>query len=422
MRVEIISILTTLLINNISNINNQNEIFCSFSNSKKILFTKKIKDFNNNEFKLYELEDGYAIYDNKGEIIEGSYSTNSLYFNVDEYNELYYIGPGNYYYLYKEKLYNLKNKKEVDYNLLKDKSLKKNDREELENVNELTEESPRNSVGPSNNSNNTFIDDNGFMKIKNAYYFENLSYFPNNNNDCCGIVASSILLGYLDTFFNDDFIINDYYYSDDGTLDKYLYSGTVVYGSDNYLCDKWDIMPGTGDAFKNYLMDNYMELAINNDWVGGYPMDGYSIYKTIRNYLNDNSPYLLNNITASYSSVALAKNNIKNTINEGRPALAVLLSYETDNGYNLDLTDFSGHVVVAYGYKEINNNICFLTHFGWEPNELIDTEIIINSGYFYGSYNIKYNGEHVHSTNVKMNYDGSTAFVCGCGHVFWPVC
>ena len=70
MRVEIISILTTLLINNISNINNQNKIFCSFSNSKKILFTKKIKDFNNNEFKLYELEDGYAIYDNKGEIIE----------------------------------------------------------------------------------------------------------------------------------------------------------------------------------------------------------------------------------------------------------------------------------------------------------------------------------------------------------------
>lgn len=162
----------------------------------------------------------------------------------------------------------------------------------------------------------------------------------------------------------------------------------------------------------------------NNEFTLYKLEDGYAIYKTINNYLNGNYPSLIDKINASYSNIALARANIKSAINEGRPALAVLLNYETDNGYNLDLFDFIGHVVVAYGYKVIDNNTCFLTHFGWNPNQLIDTEII-NSGYFYGSYDVIYNGEHIYSSNVKMDYNYSYAYICGCGYDIvntWPSC
>lgn len=422
MKITLITLLASLLANNI-NLNNENKFYCSFSDSKKILIKKSIKDFSNNEFTLYELEDGYAIYDSQGEFIEGSNGTQSSYYNISKYDNLYYMGPGNYFYFYNGKLYKTQDSKEVNYNLLKGVSLKKNINEEYVTEGTLNTNVSRNSGGSSDGSSNTFIDSDGFTKIDNSYYFENLSYFPDNYDGCCGVVATSILLGYLDTFYNDNFISNNYYYPDDnGFSRKLINMGAADSESSDYSFNNWIKMPGTNNSLKNYIMDNYMELAIDLDWIDGYPMDGFAIYKTINNYLNGNYPSLINKISASYSSVALARTNIKSAINEGRPALAVLLSYETDNGYNLDLSDLTGHVVVAYGYKVIDNNTCFLTHFGWSPNQLIDTEIIINSGYFYGSYDVKYNGEHIHSSNVKMDCNYSYAYICGCGHVSWPTC
>ena len=39
-----------------------NNKFCDFSSTKKILYEKELKDFLGNLFILYELENGYAIY------------------------------------------------------------------------------------------------------------------------------------------------------------------------------------------------------------------------------------------------------------------------------------------------------------------------------------------------------------------------
>ena len=60
-------------------------IYCEFSEAQRVIKQQVLYDFGDNKFKLYELEDGYAIYSVANSIetfIEGSYEQNSPYFEI----------------------------------------------------------------------------------------------------------------------------------------------------------------------------------------------------------------------------------------------------------------------------------------------------------------------------------------------------
>ena len=97
-----------------------NNKFCDFSSTKKILYEKELKDFLGNLFILYELENGYAIYSVENEtkkFIEGSYKSNSIYSTLDKKYDLFYLGPGEYYYQKGEMIFNIRTGEVIEPNL-----------------------------------------------------------------------------------------------------------------------------------------------------------------------------------------------------------------------------------------------------------------------------------------------------------------
>lgn len=112
----------------------------------------------------------------------------------------YYLGPTNYFVKCDESVTNLIT----------------NSIEPLSNYNgysyELLSNSLIRSSTPSPDTNRTYVDSNGFTVIKEADYFRNLTAFPQNWFGECGVIALSELLGYYDTFYNDDFIPNNLTY------------------------------------------------------------------------------------------------------------------------------------------------------------------------------------------------------------------
>ena len=245
--------------------------FCEFSSTKRIIDKKILHDFGKNEFILYELEDGYAIYafiDNQEIFVEGSYKMNSIYRSLVDETELFYLGPGEYYFQRENFIHNIRTREVYE-------------RDELDATYTLNSVPLVSKSQMNRNLNHaSHTDENGFTVVREDKYFKNLSLFPKNWFGECGLIALSILLGYLDTFHNDNFIPDKFYssryYVDNGSIDD---DGDQIYDSvntkneelikkivypfvdgNNYSFESWPTfsMPGTSYAMRDYLIDNYL--------------------------------------------------------------------------------------------------------------------------------------------------------------------
>lgn len=231
---------------------------------QKVILEKEIFDFSNNKFLLYELSPKcYAIYSVKGEarvFLEGSYDGNSPYYAFTG-NDIHYLGIGNYYYINDGKYINIMtgqalNKTEVpqsyeiDYNAYYD----------FENNIELYAEK-----FPSTPDSNKTVNEDGFVKIKNHEYFEELWRFPDNRIGTCGLVSVCILLGYLDEMVDDRFIPDN-----------------AKYNNGEF---KW--FNGTSNYMHQYLFDNCLHTIAGIKADNGYPMAVSEIKATIKDYLNN---------------------------------------------------------------------------------------------------------------------------------------
>ncbi|MDE6415222.1 MAG: hypothetical protein K2K48_07380 [Anaeroplasmataceae bacterium] len=391
---------------------NHTKNFCDFSSSKEIIFRKELQDFSNNEFILYELKDGYAIYsviDDEEIFIEGSFESNSPFYNYLT-SSLYYLGPGEYYYADGSTAVNIItsdsiNIKDVDYSF------------------KLPLSASTYSADPEPNPNLTTINTDGFITIKDSLYFEKLITFPYNYFGDCGLVALSMLLGYLDTFHNDNFIPNNLKYEGkyykvesnkwvyDYSVEEPLLKKARLTFSENssYEFGFWDYMPGPTHALRDYLFDNYLHTYLIKDDEKGYPMLDEELKKTINDYMDENCPSLKEKVKIRSGNVFFTHQRPKEYICNGVPTILVLESYQST------VTDKKQqyHDVVAYGYKDDT----FLVHMGWSPESTEYTKVIISNAVIYGFYAIDYVGEHVHSENIYMNYGCLYRNICGCGYI-----
>ncbi|MDE7384492.1 MAG: hypothetical protein K2M84_01910 [Anaeroplasmataceae bacterium] len=295
----------------------------------------------------------------------------------------------------------------------------------------------------SRNSNySSHIDENGFTVIKEDKYFRNLSYFPENWFGECGLITLSILLGYLDTFHNDNFIPNDKVYNgrhyvDNDSVDD---DGDLVYDSVNiiseeltrkvkypyvegnsYGLESWPTyaMPGTNYAMRDYLLDNYLhtygiwekpgikDLKKNRP----SPMADEELKKTFKDYISANCSFLSDDTIIRSGNVFYTHQHPKDYIKSGVPTVLVLADYTQQSR---GILDDDWHDVVAYGYKDDQ----FLVHMGWWPGYQDFAEIVISSATIYAYFALEYTGEHVHSKNVFMEKDNVTYYICGCGYKY----
>lgn len=280
----------------------------------------------------------------------------------------------------------------------------------------------------------SFVDANGYKLINNSYYFEHLNKFPINYKGTCGLVALSMLLGYYDTFYNDAYIPQNLKYSeeiydDDNNLIEINQNMDVfnrVY-IDNYSNSIFEYyseneMPGTTQAFHDYLFDKYLITLFGLDWIyelveRGYPMTASNIEEVLYAYLTDNA-YDIKAFTKHYDKTLLNDTNtIKTLIDMGIPVLLTIIDYDytiSPNNINqLDLKLSSAHNVIAYGYK----NDTFVVHMGWDSQNNKYNKVYLNKSFIYDFMAINYIGEHAHSKNF-YGYDEYTSEevgYCSCG-------
>lgn len=335
----------------------QENIVDFITENQTIEHENTITDFNNNIFKIYELSPtGHAIYsitDDSSIFLEGSYEDNSPY--IEHYqHEIYYVGPGDYYCIEDSKIINLITNEIVEYEniphtyqIKSEYYLKTND-----NI------QSRASFPSKPDTDKTHVE-NGFTVINNDDYFRNLTQFPSNTQGTCGLVAICILLGYFDNYVNGDFITDS----------------SFVLGN------------GTTQAMHDYLFDECKHTILGAGGKGGYPMAGYEIQETMKDYLSKKcSTNLQNRVKHEYGSIFYTHANPRKHINGGYPTLIVLSSYDklTRNKGEKD----KHHIVVAYGYNKKNDT--FLAHMGWGPGDNEYTSRIISNATIHSYYTINY--------------------------------
>lgn len=374
-----------------------------------IVSVENITDFAHNQYLLYNLSPlGYIIADHKTEmVLEASFEGNSPYIFAPEGSDFFYLGPGAYFYFDGIVLISITNKESIEineylvigsmefHNSIADYSNRKIDEEQ-----EIVE----NSVSLPN----------GWTMVTDYEYFLNLTEFPSNDFGTCSFVALSILLGYYDTFYHDDFIPNiPIYY--DGNFINLIKKGTASFtGLYNIPANMWNTLPGTANELQ-YILTDYGHYIYVPGPSGGYIASGLQIWQTFNDYIDLYSPNLEDEYDVTMSTTNLP-NKVKGLLQNDIPVALTMLSYVYTYGTQSSSGNF--HTVVVYGYY----NDYYMAHFGYNPGQMEFQSCIITSVSMYSIFAIDYYGSHRHSKNVTILINGIQHYVCGCGQVISPSC
>lgn len=356
-------------VNNVTSSVKQQTISDFLREDQSIVYQAEITDFEGNKFMLYELAPaGYAIYSIKGEasvFVEGALSSNSPFYEYLD-KDIVYLGFGEYYYKQGTEYINIMTEENYTQNALPQGYYLENSAYYETAKTESSNESLISPLGtslPGGYDSNNSVTVDGFVRIKNHTYFENLIKFPNNTKGTCSLVALSIMLGYMDEYVNDAFIPDNVTYNG-----LYLKNGT-----------------GTSQALHDYLFDNCLHTMFGVSGSSGYPMANGEIKKSMQDYLNNNcTSSIKNNVQYLDGCIFYTHQNPRKYIDAGYPTLITMTSYETENYDRNDEQKRKYHTVVAYGYNKEDDT--FLVHIGWQPNTTRGTQVIVSNATIY-SYN-----------------------------------
>lgn len=385
--------------------------YCDFNPTNPIIYNTIITDFQGNEFNLVEMNNSYAIYqinENEQLFIEGSYETNSPYFKyINE--DLFYLGPGNYIVKTENGEYkNLLNGNTITQNLESLSYQIRPSETYAKNFEKFsTKQSSQSSAGNNENKyGNTTIDTNGYTLIENAEYFTRLWEFPHNDDNACGIVSLSIILSYLDTFYHDDFVDDQYYYGN-YLLEKGTIDYSASYTNDFYKAKE---MPGPTQAFYNYLIDEHNFEVPVIEWFepDSNAMADQELKNSFNHYLNKHAPHLQKSMVLDSQLMFNVIGKIYDKIDNGWPVIAVMLNYSLEQS-QFTPNPLKPHDPIVIGYKDDK----LLCHSGWHITNY--TPCLVFSTYtLYAMVSFEYYGSHKHSDNVIMESNFIKRSVCGC--------
>lgn len=216
----------------------------------------------------------------------------------------------------------------------------------------------------------------------NATFIENVSYFDNLNgnygvnfDDTCGIIASEIMFGYLDTFYNDNIV-----------PEEFEYKGSI--GGNSPSTDIYNGETGEStNAFKNFLIEK------STQYNGHSPIGGMTL-TDLRRFLNHYFQERNVSVNIDYDSTTyhyLSK--IVQCIDNNIPVIVTI----------------PDHYVVVYGYDEDY----FYLDYGWNnpPTRMLQSRFLYSTEpKMITSIEIV---EHVHSNNYFNASD--CGLYCGCG-------
>lgn len=224
-------------------------------------------------------------------------------------------------------------------------------------------------------------------KCNNYFYFEKLGARYGENQSTCGIVAAQVLLGYYDTFENDDIVPEQY---------DIISKGYFTIGH-YYSIQDFEHSPGTDrrnsgiSAFHNYI------CSVCQNELGFNPIGNGTTakqHKKIIAKMLDKSGvgYTINNVISGGNKI---KNFIKNAIDNGRPCFA----------------GGTGHAMVAIAY---NNDYVWVVE-GHADGKLKATP--------WSTFTAGGGGDAVDITSIKTHkhsnnyYDvNNNHYYCGCGY------
>lgn len=226
------------------------------------------------------------------------------------------------------------------------------------------------------------------VKIDNSYYFENLNHYHGSNTEgTCAIVAIQILMGYYDTFYNDNVIPE-------------MYDDIATSYKDNIAT--FTQSPGSVHGFHDKLIAFASERGITDDGVG---MNISQEKDLTINYLqSQNIEFDFKWIEGNWADTTsnAAANHIREAIDNNNPVFV----------------GAAGHATVAYAY---DSNYVYV-HSGWgdvrkTPWSTVSTDFWD----FWGGphtveiQNIK--SEHYHSDNYYSSL--LNKYLCPCGMTYY---
>lgn len=340
---------------------------------------KTLFGFGGNIYVLYELSPyGYVILLNDTcSLMEASYSeTATLPINIDDKDTYYYGGPLVYCKLTENGYINV-----FDNSLLQNSQIS----EIATKENQILETKRR--VESLNNSSAQTVALNSENQLPSIVYTVEYNYFSSmtkhgvNSVGTCTAVAIQILLGYYDSFVNDDVIATEY--------EKPSY-----------------VEHGSTDAFYELLFD-YIYYN-HNMQPGGIPL------QTAAFRVND---YLTDRFLCMEFAYSTSKTSMITTIGSGDP---IIVSMHPDGN------DESSHSAVAYRVHfdtvDPAATSIFTLNMGWDPNSQYtfpsNCHLMVDGDWIYRCVYMT-NTDHVH--NLWTDYSSTSHIkTCRtCSNVFY---
>lgn len=245
------------------------------------------------------------------------------------------------------------------------------------------------------------------VRINNHMYPNTITHSSTfNNGHSCTIVAATMLLGFYDTYYNNNIVpqqINDsigiYDYASFKEFNQNVYYeinniDLVLTQESNYSIIDKKIGDFIVEPSEN-LHDHLYYIAHNID--NQYSFTPIDLCDILGDYLDNLS------LSNSFSDYYLITNfNVKSKLDSNIPIIMGYFghTYYYGGSENPTSNAFADHAVIAYGYEETNIGRFYHVNMGWDR---IYNDTYLNVSLFGSYFWMEYSGTHVCSSNYGYN-------------------